>query len=206
MWQLKHEGLKNIEDQGKAIEKIGQNTADVWTNAFDGWANGFSATLTDMVWGAETSFKQIATSFGKMITQVMIQQAMVKTVSGISSMFMHDGGVVGSGKQSFSRSVPAGTFAAAPRFHTGLMPDEFPAILQKGEGVFTSKQMAALGGMNQAINIKFNITNNIETEATARQDGPARWDGAGFVINVILDAVERNKGGFRNNMKAALMG
>ena len=26
------------------------------------------------------------------------------------------------------------------------MPDEFPAILQRGEGVFTKGQMAALGG------------------------------------------------------------
>ena len=33
------------------------------------------------------------------------------------------------------RSIPASYFSNAPRYHAGLMPDEQPAILQKGETV-----------------------------------------------------------------------
>ncbi|WP_028578462.1 tape measure protein [Desulfomicrobium escambiense] len=69
--------------------------------------------------------------------------------SGASGLYYsvghHGGGVVGS-EASFMRPVPAETFAGAPRYHNGLMPDEFPAILQKGEGVFTRGQMEAMGG------------------------------------------------------------
>lgn len=57
----------------------------------------------------------------------------------------HTGGIVGADTGRPMR-VANDTFAGAPRFHSGLMPDEFPAILQKGEGVFTPAQMRAMGG------------------------------------------------------------
>lgn len=68
----------------------------------------------------------------------------------------HAGGIVGT-DSSGSRRVSPSLFASAPRFHAGgvahshekgpganLKADEVPAILQKGEGVFTRKQMANL--------------------------------------------------------------
>lgn len=59
----------------------------------------------------------------------------------ISAFGFHEGGVVGAGGQSFTRAVPAGVFANAPRFHGGgLAGDEVPAILQKGERVLTKEQ------------------------------------------------------------------
>jgi tape measure domain-containing protein len=61
----------------------------------------------------------------------------------------HSGGMVGS-EATFSRLMPSSIFAAAPRFHSGayLQSDEVPAVLQKGEGVFTSGQMGAIGNLN----------------------------------------------------------
>ncbi len=46
----------------------------------------------------------------------------------------------GSGS-TLKRSVPASTFAGAPRLHDGLFADEFPAILQKGERVIPRNQV-----------------------------------------------------------------
>ena len=57
----------------------------------------------------------------------------------------HTGGIVGSDSAS-PRNVSPALFSMAPRFHSGLMPGEFPAILKKGEGVFTPGQMSAMGG------------------------------------------------------------
>lgn len=54
---------------------------------------------------------------------------------------LHSGG--GAGNRN-ARSVPASAFIGAPRFHNGLMPDEFTAILQKGETVLP-KGVSPLG-------------------------------------------------------------
>lgn len=62
--------------------------------------------------------------------------------SSIFSSIFHSGGVVAE-TMAARRAVPAHVFMGAPRFHDGLMPDEFPAILQKGETVLPK-------GMKQA--------------------------------------------------------
>ncbi|ESQ85389.1 hypothetical protein AEAC466_04270 [Asticcacaulis sp. AC466] len=65
----------------------------------------------------------------------------------------HRGGVVGAGTAP-TRNVFASAFANAARYHgggvAGLKPDEVPAILQRGEVVFTKGQMSALGGAGAA--------------------------------------------------------
>lgn len=71
--------------------------------------------------------------------------------SSIGAWFHHQGGEVGNGSAP-RRQVPAHLFAHAPRFHNGLLPDEFPAILQRGETVVPKGK--SMGGMN----ITFNVT------------------------------------------------
>jgi hypothetical protein len=63
--------LESIEDNGK-------KAASEMERAFEGWANNFSSSLNDMVWGAEMSFGSILESFGKMITQMIIQHQVVE--------------------------------------------------------------------------------------------------------------------------------
>ena len=43
----------------------------------------------------------------------------------------HLGGIVGAG--TTERRLPAILFSQAPKLHAGLEPDEFPAILKRGE-------------------------------------------------------------------------
>jgi len=71
----------------------------------------------------------------------------------------HKGGVVGESRTS-QREVSAFTFIDAPRLHKGLMPNEFPAILERGEAVFTPAQLRLLGGKCEGAKIKVNIYNN----------------------------------------------
>lgn len=63
----------------------------------------------------------------------------------------HTGGIAGEG--SPSRSLPASLIASAPRLHGGLFPGEFPAVLKRGEGVFTPGQMRGMGGTTNNITI-----------------------------------------------------
>lgn len=48
--------------------------------------------------------------------------------------FFHEGGVVGVSSVP-TRAINPAMFANAPRLHDGLLPDEYPAILQRGETV-----------------------------------------------------------------------
>lgn len=63
--------------------------------------------------------------------------------------YNHAGGIVG-GNNPMMQVNPA-WFAGANRYHSGsLRPDEVPTILQKGEAVFTSAQLAELGRLNRS--------------------------------------------------------
>lgn len=66
-------------------------------------------------------------------------------------MFYHGGGIAGvEGRRAY---VHPAYFERAPRYHQGLMPDEVPAVLKKGEGVFTPAQMRALGGGRPSVTV-----------------------------------------------------
>jgi hypothetical protein len=62
---------------------------------------------------------------------------------------LHSGGIVGA--SAAMRSVNDNAFAGARRMHAGgiaggIAANEVPAILRRGEGVFTREQMASMGG------------------------------------------------------------
>ncbi|MEO5341099.1 MAG: phage tail length tape measure family protein [Magnetococcus sp. MYC-9] len=66
------------------------------------------------------------------------------TLSTRLSSVAHGGGIMGADVFS-SRSVASALFHTAPRLHEGgVAEDEIPAILQRGEGVFTPAQMRRL--------------------------------------------------------------
>jgi hypothetical protein len=88
---------------------------------------------------------------------------------GIDGAFgFHAGGIAG-GVPTFFRAVNDNVFTDARRYHTGglIGHDEVPAILQKGEGVFTAEQMAALGpaGHNVTVNMPVNFSGDSGSQA-----------------------------------------
>lgn len=64
-------------------------------------------------------------------------------ISSVMASQMHTGGI--GGQHGSKRSVPASNFIGAPRFHNGLRPNEFPAILERGEGVIPKDEMGQKG-------------------------------------------------------------
>jgi lambda family phage tail tape measure protein len=99
---------------------------------------------------------------GSGITGSTIPGVMVNGIAGgpLSGAGLHEGGIAGL-EATFLRNVPAHIFANAPKFHSGgIAANEVPAILQKGEGVFTAKQMKAMGGGGQPINITVHVNGN----------------------------------------------
>jgi hypothetical protein len=71
----------DLDAEAKKLNKlrdISVKNAEDMKNAFMGWGNQFSAMLTDAVWDADFSFNRILESFGRMITQMVIQKQIVE--------------------------------------------------------------------------------------------------------------------------------
>ncbi|AIF81414.1 hypothetical protein I862_04270 [endosymbiont of Acanthamoeba sp. UWC8] len=149
-------GLNNIIEEA---ENLANSTERLVKNAF----TGMEDALVRFVKTGKLDFKSLADSIITDLIRIQIQQNITKPLAqalgnfNFGSMFggasqFHTGGVVGESAVP-NRFVPIKMFNNAPRLHSGLMPDEFPAILQKGETVLPK-------GANKAnrVNITMNIT------------------------------------------------
>lgn len=156
----------------RALKRYADEAANTASNAeelFGSAARNVEDTLTDMVSSGELSFNKLGDlvqSIEQDILRMFIRQQITAPIAGALGDFVkggggdifgsifgslfHDGGVVGSSSVT-RRAVPSYLFAGAPRLHNGLMADEFPAILQKGETVLPKN--TAMGGMNVTFNI-----------------------------------------------------
>lgn len=102
---------------------------------------------------------------------------------------LHTGGIVGR-EGGAPRAVPELLFSAAPRLHSGgyIRPGEVPAILKRGEGVFTPEQMAALGGGDTTVIINDMRSASAPPVEVRDRRGP---DGRRIVETFVRDAVNR---------------
>ncbi|MCX8003363.1 MAG: tape measure protein [Burkholderiaceae bacterium] len=122
------------------------------------------------------------------------QAAANLSAAGPSGLFippLHSGGIAGIDRPALRR-VPAALFADAPRLHRGglIGPGEVPAILRRGEGVFTEAQMAALAPAAGRVTV--NVIDQ-RSSAAAPAEVSERADGqGGRVIDVLIrDIVSR---------------
>jgi Lambda phage tail tape-measure protein (Tape_meas_lam_C) len=110
--------------------------------------------------------------------------------SAASPWYGHSGGIVGAELERRA-PLPTALWAPAPRFHGGLLPDEFPAVLKRGEGVFTPGQMAALGaGSSAPQSIRVEIENKGSTPQQVSSAQPTMTPD-GMVIHIITDDLRR---------------
>ena len=163
---------------------------------------GMEGALVDFVRTGELEFRRLADFVIAELARIAVQRAITGPLSaalggllglgggsfrGVSEvgghLFFHSGGVAGAPGGSVRHGVDPRTFAGAPRFpHGGIAGDEIPAILRRGEGVFTPEQMRALGGPP---NIEVRLINEGGSPQEATDDG-VRWDGEKFIVTVLL--------------------
>jgi hypothetical protein len=191
----------------------GTQSFDELKHAIEGWGLDLSRELAR----GEVSIR----SFGRLFEELLAMQINARAVqpfltqgtSFIDSLLnpekgtyydasvsyaapFHTGGIAGL-EGGARRYVNPGYFERAPRLHAGgLAGGEVPAILQRGEGVFTREQMRAMGG--GAPIVKFEV-NNQAAPVTARQQGAPRFDGKQWVVGVVLNALATD-GGFRQQV------
>ena len=123
----------------------------------------------------------------RLLLRLYVIQPLVNSITGMFSgmlgvpaTVMHGGGVVGSAGSL--ALAPAGLFVNAPKLHSGLKADEFPAILQRGETVLPRNFSQGVAGSN------IKIVNVLDPSVVG--DYLATSEGEKMVINI----VQRNSG------------
>lgn len=157
------EGFMNLEELGKSlVSAISGHLLDT-----------FTSSMLDTIFGA-------AGGGGAGIFD---------DLGGFVAGLFHEGGVVG--QTSKGRSVSPLLFAGAPRLHSGLQPDEFPAILQRGETV-TPK--GGTGGGNN-FNIKIEAVDAASFADLTKRNPQA-------IVGPFVSALHRG-GALRNELRGA---
>lgn len=185
-----------IRSLGKYADEA-TNAAKNAEELFGSAAKKVEDTLVDMVSTGEFSFKKLGDlvmDIQQDILRMFIRENITGPIAGglsdilkggsgssgflggffddIFGSLFHSGGTVGESSVS-RRAIPAHAFIGAPRLHDGLMPDEFPAILQRGETVLP-KDAKMSGGVNVVFNIS---TPNAQSFMDSRGQIMAKFAG-----------------------------
>jgi hypothetical protein len=158
--------LNRAEQQVTQVDDVARQLGLTFESAFEN-AITRGKSFSSVLKGIEQDLLKLGTR--KLVTEPLLAlfNSALKGVAGeggISGFFsgigsfiaglFHDGGVVGASAVP-QRRVPALAFAGAPRLHNGwFRPDEYPAILQRGEIVVPKRDARrGFGGMNVTINV-----------------------------------------------------
>ena len=109
----------------------------------------------------------------------------------------HSGGVVGRDSPAGFRETNSSMFYNAPRLHSGLMPDEFPAILQRGETVIPKGKQET----QQKETVNYNIVIQA-VDAKSFSDLTKRNPQA--IIGPIVSAINDNNSSMRTSIRTAM--
>jgi TP901 family phage tail tape measure protein len=213
MWDaLKHGFLKGKESL-QSIQEMVIEIGEVFPDVF---ASGLTDALWDFAEGttkAKDAMKDFAKDTIRWLGEVITKWAILNSIMGImpggggslgaptetgilgktTAYKFHEGGIAGLTPQPV-RIVNPNIFANARRLHSGLRGDEFPAILQKGETVLPK---------GLAPNVTVNVVNKSGVQLSVNQESQ-QIRGAEMVLDIVVDAANRNKRGFRDNLKGML--
>ncbi len=172
-----------------AMSKTRDGFADL-KDAIEGWGRDSARAIVDFALTGKASFSDMIQSMISDMAQMMLYQTVLRPIFGkVSSMLMpvtvaHSGWDVGSAPPAV-RMVDPAIFQTAPKYHRGLMPDEFPAILQRGEKVIPKGATAGGGRVNIVNNINFVVEAPKGADPMQSQEQAERF---GAQVTAALDA------------------
>lgn len=198
--------VRMIEDMDNLVQ-ASESTVSQMSEAFTGWANGMASDLNDIMWSADASFGDILESFGKMVTQMILQMQVIQPMmtglfgtsgswtnpdtgfsfgsiadSVVSYLSFADGGVMTKHGKLPLNAYAGGGVASSPQlalFGEGSNPEAY-VPLPDGKTI----PVTMSGGGNVQVIINNNATG---TQATARESN----DGQGNrVIEIMVEQIK----------------
>lgn len=189
----------------RGARKWATETMDYAANiegALTGAFNNAADALANFALTGKMNFADLGNSILQMLARIGAQQAIGGIVGGLVKGLggLFGGGLVSQAQEVMSfipgiahsgwhvgyerpadgfRAVPALSFAGAPRFHNGggyFAPDEYPAILQRGERVLNRDETRAYhagmtSGREPQVNVVINNTTGEEVSTQRSRDG-----------------------------------
>jgi predicted nucleic acid-binding Zn-ribbon protein len=173
---------KARQDERKQVEAL----AEAYTTLARNAVSGFVQDLRNGVSAGE-AFNNMLGRIVDTIIDMAIQSLFAKdALGGVISNFVKGfagGGVsvahhgTKTGGSTAVRNVSPAMFAGAPRLHNGLLPGEFPAILQRGETVIPKGTARAGGGVGNKQTYNNDITIDVATGMVTANNDDARTLG-----------------------------
>ena len=227
LWELAGRSLKtSLQEAARQYKQETTNYADLAKSTFDStmssinsaWTNNLEAMATgtkSFSKGIKDIFKDMTNAIIKMMIQLTFQQYIMPklqglfggAVSGIGSLGTAKGTSSFAGGGSFSSAFTGNRFAAGGKTNPGLMlvGENGPELLQSSGShrIYTASETRRLmGGGATSNNVVVNIVNQSGQELESKQQN-SRFDGENYVIDVVVRAMESNKGGMRDAIKAS---
>ncbi|MFC2462836.1 MAG: phage tail tape measure C-terminal domain-containing protein [Veillonella parvula] len=226
LWELAGRSLKtSLQEAARQYKQETTNYADLAKSTFDStmssinsaWTNNLEAMATgtkSFSKGIKDIFKDMTNAIIKMMIQLTFQQYVMPklqglfggAVSGIGSLGAAKGTSSFAGGGSFSSAFTGNRFAAGGKTNPGLMlvGENGPELLQSSGShrIYTASETRRLMGGATSNNVVVNIINQSGQELESKQQN-SRFDGENYVIDVVVRAMESNKGGMRDAIKAS---
>ena len=226
LWELAGRSLKtSLQEAARQYKQETTNYADLAKSTFDStmssinsaWTNNLEAMATgtkSFSKGIKDIFKDMTNAIIKMMIQLTFQQYVMPklqglfggAVSGIGSLGAAKGTSSFAGGGSFSSAFTGNRFAAGGKTNPGLMlvGENGPELLQSSGShrIYTASETRRLVGGATSNNVVVNIVNQSGQELESKQQN-SRFDGENYVIDVVVRAMESNKGGMRDAIKAS---
>ena len=226
LWELAGRSLKaSLQEAARQYKQETTNYADLAKSTFDSTMSSINSAWTnnleDMATGTKSFskgikdiFKDMTNAIIKMMIQLTFQQYIMPklqglfggAVSGIGSLGAAKGTSSFAGGSSFSSAFTGNRFAAGGKTNPGLMlvGENGPELLQSSGShrIYTASETRRLMGGTTSNNVVVNIVNQSGQELESKQQN-SRFDGENYVIDVVVRAMESNKGGMRDAIKAS---
>ena len=226
LWELAGRSLKtSLQEAARQYKQETTNYADLAKSTFDStmssinsaWTNNLEAMATgtkSFSKGIKDIFKDMTNAIIKMMIQLTFQQYVMPKLQGLFGGVVNGIGSLGAAKgtssfaggSSFSSAFTGNRFAAGGKTNPGLMlvGENGPELLQSSGShrIYTASETRRLMGGATSNNVVVNIVNQSGQELESKQQN-SRFDGENYVIDVVVRAMESNKGGMRDAIKAS---